>query len=565
MSSLITDPTARFVVAIDASNDPDYPAINNKPLVWTNPFFVASPNTRISVKGVLGGAGTLSVYVGERPEAKILSVPGSAVSLLCLYDVNDPDPDGNAVTSCQAFPNDPDDYLDDGTAYITKSIQIPAGYSQLYYRLFSGDSYASLSASARGPDMIVGAQQPLQLTVAGARALETVGGERNDPLTVHVLNGVNLQPSDRVTFADSKTGASVRRTLLGDTGANLQSADVQFTMTAPDAAGLYVASLYRADANGNDGQLLAGGPYLSIVTDTQTLGGTDVIQYYDLDAIGSVRRITQVGTSTVIRKDYQPFGTEYSTNASTSIGDRVQFGGKERDPESGLDYSGARYYASLSGRFTTVDPGHVGGDLADPQSWNSYAYARNNPLRFVDTDGLECDPADDTDTSICVTGRTRSFWQSFFTAIADAFTATTVVGGDELVPTTLPQNSSGYAWGTGVAIAGSLGAGVGGRVAGVVAADAAAGASESQAFSYMFSKYLSSIKANGLRQGSYATPSGVLSPLQAQIELALPPNRGLPDALVRIDLAGMRAAGYEIPGITRVRGQFGLAGGGYEM
>ena len=59
--------------------------------------------------------------------------------------------------------------------------------------------------------------------------------------------------------------------------------------------------------------------------------------------------------------------------------------------------------------------------------------------------------------------------------------------------------------------------------------------------------------------------SGTLSPLQAQIELALPGNRGLPDALVRIDLAGLRAAGYRIPAITHVSSRFGLPGGGYEM
>jgi hypothetical protein len=87
----------------------------------------------------------------------------------------------------------------------------------------------------------------------------------------------------------------------------------------------------------------------------------------------------------------------------------------------------------------------------------------------------------------------------------------------------------------------------------------------SEAFSYTFSKYLNSITKNGLRQGSYATKSGTLSPLQAQIELALPANRGLPDALVRIDLAGLRAAGYEIPSVTRVSSRYGLPGGGYEM
>jgi hypothetical protein len=61
------------------------------------------------------------------------------------------------------------------------------------------------------------------------------------------------------------------------------------------------------------------------------------------------------------------------------------------------------------------------------------------------------------------------------------------------------------------------------------------------------------------------TPTGDLSPLQAQIDLALPPNRGLPDALLRIDLAGLRQAGYEIPNVTQVGRGFGMPGGGFEM
>ena len=51
-------------------------------------------------------------------------------------------------------------------------------------------------------------------------------------------------------------------------------------------------------------------------------------------------------------------------------------------------YFGARYYGSKIGRFTTVDPVYTWREnLVDPQRWNRYAYARNNPLRYVDPDG----------------------------------------------------------------------------------------------------------------------------------------------------------------------------------
>lgn len=49
----------------------------------------------------------------------------------------------------------------------------------------------------------------------------------------------------------------------------------------------------------------------------------------------------------------------------------------------------ARYYNPSIGRFLSQDPVYLaaGFDLSDPQSMNSYAYARNNPIRLVDPDG----------------------------------------------------------------------------------------------------------------------------------------------------------------------------------
>jgi RHS repeat-associated protein len=62
--------------------------------------------------------------------------------------------------------------------------------------------------------------------------------------------------------------------------------------------------------------------------------------------------------------------------------------GKERDAESGLDYFGARYYASSMGRFMSPDPLLNSGRPDNPQTWNRYTYALNNPLIVTDPTGL---------------------------------------------------------------------------------------------------------------------------------------------------------------------------------
>jgi RHS repeat-associated protein len=69
-----------------------------------------------------------------------------------------------------------------------------------------------------------------------------------------------------------------------------------------------------------------------------------------------------------------------------------KFTGKERDTESGLDYFGARYYASSMGRWMSPDWSAKAepvpyAKLENPQSLNLYGYVYNNPLSTADKDG----------------------------------------------------------------------------------------------------------------------------------------------------------------------------------
>ena len=118
---------------------------------------------------------------------------------------------------------------------------------------------------------------------------------------------------------------------------------------------------------------------------------SNTVFYYFTDRIGTGRVIVQAGqTSACYDADYYPFGGE-RTPIINSCAQHYKFTGKERDSESGLDNFAARFYASFNGRFASPDPDQQSGfsHLVDPQAWNGYAYARNNPLNFVDPDGKD--------------------------------------------------------------------------------------------------------------------------------------------------------------------------------
>jgi len=116
-----------------------------------------------------------------------------------------------------------------------------------------------------------------------------------------------------------------------------------------------------------------------------SLANAQRVEYYHVDALGSVRAVTDEQGDLLERHDYLPFGEEWNPQPS---GQPRKFTGKERDQETGWDYFGARYYESSLARFTSIDPVITFDEnRVDPQRWNRYSYVRNNPLRYVDPDG----------------------------------------------------------------------------------------------------------------------------------------------------------------------------------
>jgi RHS repeat-associated protein len=82
-----------------------------------------------------------------------------------------------------------------------------------------------------------------------------------------------------------------------------------------------------------------------------------------------------------------PFG-DGAVTSGTCTPTPSFFTGLERDAESGLDHTLNRQYPSSLGRWLTPDPaGKEAVQIDDPQTWNMYAYVRNNPLTLTDPYG----------------------------------------------------------------------------------------------------------------------------------------------------------------------------------
>jgi RHS repeat-associated protein len=119
----------------------------------------------------------------------------------------------------------------------------------------------------------------------------------------------------------------------------------------------------------------------NLLVATRDSGGNYI--YYSSDHLGTPRQVTNSSGQVIETHKYQPFGQEIGG----SFGNQpLKFASMERDVSSGNDFDHARYQSSLQGRFLSPEPVFLGAAV-NPQTWNTYSYANNNPLKFVDPDG----------------------------------------------------------------------------------------------------------------------------------------------------------------------------------
>ncbi len=110
---------------------------------------------------------------------------------------------------------------------------------------------------------------------------------------------------------------------------------------------------------------------------------TNQTYYYLYNGHGDVVQIVDTSGNVVNNYMYDEWGN--ITTQTEGVTNSFKYAGEMHDEESGLYYLRARYYDPSLGRFISKDT--YEGELANPLTLNSYIYAYNNPLKYIDPSG----------------------------------------------------------------------------------------------------------------------------------------------------------------------------------
>ena len=228
------------------------------------------------------------------------------------------------------------------------------------------DDAAAASAYNGGFEFKDGVKQANEYTYDSNGNLTKDLNKGISTITYNVLNLPNM-----VTFSDGSTIAYT----YGADGTKLKTVHkTGSTTTTTDYCGNVVYE------NGVQKLLLTDEGYVTL--------SDGKYHYYLKDHQGNNRVVINQSGTVEETNHYYPFGGVFASTGNTQP---YKYNGKELDTKKGLNWYdyGARHYDAALGRFTTNDP------LAEKYySMSPYTYCADNPVKFIDPNGMEYAPGD---------------------------------------------------------------------------------------------------------------------------------------------------------------------------
>jgi len=166
------------------------------------------------------------------------------------------------------------------------------------------------------------------------------------------------------------------------------------------SAKLYISPNYDLTGSVIDKHIYAGD---QLVATLRTQNGTTSSYYTHSDHLSGTSLVTDQNSVITELIDYYPYGDIRLDQKTSTYNESKKYIGQEYDEATGLSYMNARYQNGKTSRFLSQDPvfWEIGNEgeikqktglglqelLADPQQFNSYSYARNNPITYKDPTG----------------------------------------------------------------------------------------------------------------------------------------------------------------------------------
>lgn len=165
----------------------------------------------------------------------------------------------------------------------------------------------------------------------------------------------------------------------GDNISHVYSADGSKLRTVRVADGDTLTTDYCGNV------IYENGVPVRLMTDVGYIALSDTSYHYFIkDHQGNVRVVADEHGNAEEVNDYYPFGGLMSTSSRQSV-QPYKYNGKELETACGVNWYdyGARRYDPVLGRWNGVDP-----LCEDYYSENPYGYCGNNPVNYVDPNGL---------------------------------------------------------------------------------------------------------------------------------------------------------------------------------